>query len=100
MTESRQGHWISLALQDGVKDPEATESGDVVQDTMNLQIHLIECFLDVHDMLCSHLDQTSAMSPQRADRANETGGRKLDRSRPTECRYCNHWQSDTSVFRP
>src|SRR5215475_448605 len=52
MTESRQGHGVSLALQDGVKDSESTESGDVVEDTMNLQIHLIERFLDVHDMLC------------------------------------------------
>lgn len=27
------------------------------------------------------------------------GGRKLARSRPTECRYWSHWQSETSVFR-
>ncbi len=28
------------------------------------------------------------------------GGRKLARSKPTECKYCSHWQSETSVFRP
>ena len=40
---------------------------------------------------CRHRDRMAQMNP---------GGRKLARSKPTECRYWSHWQSETSVFRP
>ena len=59
-----EGHGISFASEDCVQYPEATQSGDVVQDTVNLEIHLIKRLLHVQDLLCRHLDQTAAVSPE------------------------------------
>ena len=41
------------------------------QDTVNLEIHLIKRFLHVQHMLCRHLDKTAAVSPERANSADE-----------------------------
>ena len=40
---------------------------------VNLEIHLIKRFLHVQHMLCRHLDQTAAVSPERANSADEAG---------------------------
>ena len=58
-------------------------SGDLRQHAVNLQVHLIERFLDVHNVLGGHLDQTAAVTPERADtadctRRSETGSQKTD----------------------
>ncbi len=76
MTEPSQSHGISFASEDRVQYPETTDPGDVVQDTVNLEIHLIKRFLHVQDMLCCHLDQTAAVSPERANGAN--GARRTE----------------------
>jgi hypothetical protein len=73
-----------LASQDCIQYPEATHSGDVVEDAMNLEIHLLKRFLHVQNMLCCHLDQTAAVSPERADstdepRRTETGTQQTHR---------------------
>jgi hypothetical protein len=41
---------------------------------MNLEIHLIKRFLHVQHMLCRHLDETAAVSPERANSADEARG--------------------------
>ena len=41
---------------------------------MNLEIHLIERLLHVQHMLCRHLDQTAAVSPERTNGTNEARG--------------------------
>src|SRR6266446_6100192 len=38
---------------------------------MNLEVHLVERLLHVQHMLCRHLDQTAAVSPERANSTNE-----------------------------
>jgi hypothetical protein len=60
-----------FASEDCVQYPEAAHSGDVVQDAVNLEIHLIKRFLHVQHMLCRHLDQTAAVSPERANSADK-----------------------------
>lgn len=37
---------------------------------MDLNIHLIECFLQVRHVFCRYLDQTGSMPPERADSAD------------------------------
>jgi hypothetical protein len=60
-----------FASEDCIQYPEAAHSGDVVQDAVNLEIHLIKRPLHVQHMLCRHLDKTAAVSPERANRADE-----------------------------
>jgi hypothetical protein len=43
---------------------------------MELQIHLAERFLHVHDMLRSHVNQALAMAPERTDHADLVGRSK------------------------
>ena len=38
---------------------------------MNLEVHLVQRLLHVQHMLGRHLDQTAAVSPERANSANE-----------------------------
>src|SRR5205807_7163116 len=47
MAEPRQRHWISFTFEYRVQYPQAAESGDVAQYTMNLKIHLVESLLHV-----------------------------------------------------
>jgi hypothetical protein len=59
-------------------------SSDVVQDAMNLEIHLVEGFLHMQDMLSCHLDEAAAMSPKRSYGTYEswwskTGTQQTDR---------------------
>ena len=71
VTEASQGQGISFTSEDCVQYPEATQSGDVVQDTVNLEIHLIKRLLHVQHMLYRHLDQTAAVPPERANSGDE-----------------------------
>jgi hypothetical protein len=64
VAEARQSEGIPFACKDGVEDPHATYTSNVVQDPMNLQIHLIESLLHMQDVLCCNLNQTAAMSPK------------------------------------
>jgi hypothetical protein len=64
VAEVRQSEGIPFSGKDGVQNPQATYTSNVVQDAMNLQIHLIESLLHMQDVLCCHLDQTAAMSPK------------------------------------
>jgi len=79
MTELRQCDGIALAREDGIENRLATGSGDVAEHMVELQVQLTERLLQAQIA---------------------SGGRKLARSNPTECRYWIHWQSDTSLLRP
>jgi hypothetical protein len=67
---------------------------------VHLKIHLIQSFLHMHLVLCSHLDQLSRCRHSERIAQIVPGGRKLVRNKPSECRYWIHWQSETSVFLP
>src|SRR5712664_413180 len=43
----------------------------VVLGEQTLEVHLVKRLLHVQHMLCRHLDQTAAMSPERANSTNE-----------------------------
>ena len=43
---------------------------------MNLEVHLIQRFLDVLDVVRGHFDQAPSVPPQRANRTNRPGRRK------------------------
>jgi hypothetical protein len=74
MAEPSQGYGISFTSKDHVQYSEATYSGDVIQDTMNLNVHLIKSGIafaregsEAADRLvmtsaeeCSDLDQETA----------------------------------------
>jgi hypothetical protein len=64
VTEARQSERIPFSGKDGVQNPQTTYTSNVVQNAMNLQIHLIERLLHMQDVLCCHLDQAAAMSPK------------------------------------
>jgi hypothetical protein len=66
------GEGASFTGQDRVQDPEATYSSNVVQNSMNLKVHLIQGFLHVQDVLSCHLNQAGAMSPERSHGADES----------------------------
>ena len=83
MAESCQGQRTAFTCKDRIQDLEATYSSDVVQDAMNLEIHLIEGFLHMQDMLTCHLDEAAAMSPEDSE---QTPNR--DRREPTNVITC------------
>src|SRR5580700_993716 len=84
MAESCQSQRISFAHRDRIQDLEATDSSDVVQYTMNLQVHLVESLLHMQDVFSCHLDQAAAMSPKRSygtyeSRRAKAGTQQTDR---------------------
>src|SRR5215470_4309972 len=61
---------IPFALENGIQNSLAADPGDIAQNVMDLDVHLAERLLHVHDVLGSHLQQTTAMTPQRPDGAD------------------------------
>src|SRR3954447_1807375 len=72
MTESCKMNWVTISGQDCVENPKPAQAGDVVQDPMDLQIHLVESFLDVQDMLGRHLNEAASVTPQGPNGADYT----------------------------
>src|ERR1700682_1172003 len=71
MAEPRQGQGLSFARKNRFQDVEGTDSCDVVQNAVNLKVHLIQSLLHMQDVLGCHLDQAAAMSPERSYGADE-----------------------------
>jgi len=80
-------NWVTVSGQDCVENSKPTQAGDVVQDPMDLQVHLVESFLDVQDVLGRHLKRLPRSRHRERIAQITPGGRKLPRSRPTEWRY-------------
>jgi hypothetical protein len=72
MAEPRQRQGVSFARKDRIQNLEATDSGDVVQNAMNLKVHLVHSLLHRQDVLSCHLNQAAAMSPERSYGADES----------------------------
>src|SRR5271165_1489748 len=72
MAQPRQGQGVSFARKDRIQNFEATDSRDVVKYPMNLKVHLVKSLLHMQDMLGCHLDQATAMAPERSYRAYES----------------------------
>src|SRR5262245_4821663 len=64
MTQLREFDGISLTSENRIEDTKSAETSDVAQNPMHLQIHLIQGLLHMHHVLCCHLDETIAMSPE------------------------------------
>src|ERR1700722_4363148 len=84
MAESSQRQGISFARKDRIQDLETAHSGDVVQNAMNLKVHLVQGLLHVQYVLGGHLNQAAAMSPERSygtdeSRRSETGSEQPNR---------------------
>src|SRR5437868_6024440 len=73
MTESCKMNWVTVSGQDCVENPKPAQAGDVVQDPMDLQVHLVESFLDVQDVLGCHLNEAASVTPQGTNCADYTG---------------------------
>jgi len=75
-------------------------SSDVGNDVVQLNVHLIEGLVDVLYLPSALPHEGVAMSPQHADGPHFNRRAETARSNPTECGYCSHWLSNTSVLRP
>jgi hypothetical protein len=61
---------IALSSENGVQDPQSAQAGDLGQHAVDLQVHLVERLLDVHDVLSCHPHQAAAMAPTSSHSAN------------------------------
>jgi hypothetical protein len=50
-----------FAGKDGIENTQATQSGDLGQYALDLQVHQIQRLLNMHDVFGCHLDQATAM---------------------------------------
>src|ERR1022692_2643363 len=91
---------IPLPGQNGIDNRQAGDARYVANHMAQLDIHLLQRFLHVLDMFRRKPNQFAAIPQQRPHPANGLLRPVGPRSKPTECRNCNHWQSSTSVFFP
>jgi hypothetical protein len=77
VAETCQSQRTPFSGKDCIQDPEAAYAGDVVQNTMNLKVHLVQSLLHVQDVLSCHLNQAGAMSPERSYGTDESGGAEI-----------------------
>ena len=82
--------YVSIPVQNRVENRQPCRSGDIADDVVKLQVHLIQRFLHVLDVASRHIDEADPMSQQRPIAQMSCAGRKDARNKPTECRYCNH----------
>jgi hypothetical protein len=62
--------YVSIPVENRVENRQPSCSGDIADDMVKLQVHLIQRFLHVLDMASCHVDKTGPMSQQRPDRAD------------------------------
>src|SRR6478736_6313481 len=70
ITELGQRVYVSIAVEDRIKNRQSCRSGDIADDMVKLQVHLIERFLHVLDMTGCQIDQACPMSQQRPESTN------------------------------
>jgi len=81
MTQTGQDKRIALAGDDGAQDQQAGLTGDVREDVVQLEVHLLQCLLQVQDVGGAVLDELGAMTEERAQGAHlgigaEGGGKQ------------------------
>jgi hypothetical protein len=57
---------IPFTLQNRIDDRQAGQAGNIADDVMNLQVHLVQCFLHVLDVTTRHLNQVLAVTQHGA----------------------------------
>ena len=67
--QCRQARWVALSVQDGVGDGQATESGQIGDGVVQMDVHLVERLLHVQHAARGGLDQAVAMAQQGARQA-------------------------------
>jgi len=70
VAESGEPACIAFTRQNGVPDRQSSQTGDVADYVMQLQIHLVQCFLHVVDVGRGHLHEAFPMPQQRTHGAN------------------------------
>lgn len=85
-----QRKWISLTGHYGVNDRGARDASNIVNDMMNLEIHLRQRLMD--GWICWSDIPANSLRCRISDRTAQTrsSGRNAARNNPTECRYCSH----------
>jgi hypothetical protein len=59
--QPRQHRRIALASENSIKNRQARQPGYVADDMVDLQVHLIECFLHAKNLFGSSVDQAPAV---------------------------------------
>lgn len=62
--------WVAFPRQDGLDNRQSGETGDIGDDVVQLQVHLIESLLHVLNVSRSHLHQTVPMTEDRTHRVD------------------------------
>lgn len=62
--------WIALPGQDRFHDGQTGGSGQIADDVVNLQVHLVQGLLHVLEMKSGHLNEVVTMAPQRTHSAD------------------------------
>lgn len=65
---------VALTCEDGVEDGESRDPGNVADDVMEMEIHLVEGFLHALDVGRGHLNQAVAMPKKGTQDAGLIGG--------------------------
>lgn len=73
MTELSQNVRVALAIEDGLDDGHAGETGDVGDDRSEFDVHQLKGLLDVLDMRGPHLDEIIAVADVSAKRTDLRG---------------------------
>ena len=61
---------VAFPCQDGPNDRQSGETGDIGDDVVQLQVHLIESLLHVRNVNRGHLHQTVPTTEDRTHRAD------------------------------
>src|ERR1700733_388934 len=83
MAEPGECKRISLPGENRIENAQPAQTGNLGQHAVDLQIHLIQRLLDMHDMFSRHLDQAAAMPPESTHGADhvrrpEAGSQQTD----------------------
>jgi hypothetical protein len=70
VTQLRQLLGVAYSSQDRIHNRQAGGSGQVADDVVNLQIHLVQRLLHVLEMKGGQLNEIIAMTPSRTDCAD------------------------------
>jgi hypothetical protein len=66
MAEPSERERVALPCKNRIENAQSAQAGNLGQHAMDLQVHLIQRLLDMHDVLSRHLDQAAAVPPESA----------------------------------